>query len=212
MVDPDRRQLDGDVEADETLVGGRKPGKRGRGAAGKTVVAGAIEAAPSQTKKRELGRLRLEAVASAAGLGLERFLVANVAERAAITTDCWRGYGGLAAAGYDHHAMGLARSWREADERLPAVHIVFGLAKRGPHKRGTSPIDPTTVPSVASTYSATSTRSSSASIVASPRAPPTASPAPFNTPSALRQRHIGRSLQPTLPEGSRKTIKSCDCG
>jgi len=130
MVDPDRRQLEGDVEADETLVGGRKPGKRGRGAAGKTVVAGAIEAAPSQTKKRELGRLRLAAVASAAGADLERFITANVAEGAAITTDGWRGYGGLAAAGYDHHAIDLSRSWGEADQRLPAVHLVFGLAKR----------------------------------------------------------------------------------
>jgi hypothetical protein len=111
MVDPDRRQLDGDFEADETLVGGRRPGKRGRGAAGKTVVAGAIEAAPGETKKRELGRLRLEAVASAAGADLERFIVANVAERAAITTDGWRGSGWLAAAGYDHHAIDLARSW-----------------------------------------------------------------------------------------------------
>ena len=126
MVDPDRRQLDGAVEADETLVGGRKPGKRGRGAAGKTVVAGAIEAAPGETRKRELGRLRLEAVASAAGADL----TANVAERAAITTDGWRGYGGLEAAGYDHHAIDLARSWGEADQRLPAVHLVFGLAKR----------------------------------------------------------------------------------
>ena len=72
MVDPDRRQLDGDVEADETLVGSCKPGKRGRGAAGKTVVAGAIEAAPGETKKRNLGRLRLEAVASAAGADLSR--------------------------------------------------------------------------------------------------------------------------------------------
>ena len=32
-----------DVEVDETYVGGHRPGKRGRGAAGKTIVAGAIE-------------------------------------------------------------------------------------------------------------------------------------------------------------------------
>jgi len=70
MVDPDRRRLEGDVEADETLVGGAVPGKRGLSAAGKTVVAGAIEAAPCGTNKRELGRLRPEAVASAAGAHL----------------------------------------------------------------------------------------------------------------------------------------------
>lgn len=130
MVDPDRGPLGGDVEADETLVGGRQPGKRGRGAAGKTVVAGAIEAAPGETKKRRLGRLRLEVVASAAGAHLEPFLAANVAAPASITTDGWRGYNGLEAAGYAHHVVKLAGSWGEADQRLPAVHLVFGLVKR----------------------------------------------------------------------------------
>ena len=40
MVRPDRARLADRVEADETLMGGPRPGKRGRGAAGKTVVAG----------------------------------------------------------------------------------------------------------------------------------------------------------------------------
>ncbi|MFP4360176.1 MAG: IS1595 family transposase [Alphaproteobacteria bacterium] len=130
LVDPDPRQLEGDVAADEAHVGGRRPGKRGRGAAGKTVVAGGTAAAPGDTKKRELGRLRLATVALAAGADLERFITANVAQGSAITTAGWRGYGGFAAAGYDHHAIGLARSWGQADQRLPAVHLVFGLAKR----------------------------------------------------------------------------------
>jgi hypothetical protein len=35
--------LSGQVEADETYVGGRRKGKRGRGAAGKTIVQGMVE-------------------------------------------------------------------------------------------------------------------------------------------------------------------------
>ena len=35
--------LFGEVEVDETYVGGRRPGKRGRGAAGKSIVAGIVE-------------------------------------------------------------------------------------------------------------------------------------------------------------------------
>jgi len=35
--------LGGTVEADETYIGGKRPGKRGRGAAGKTVVLGMLE-------------------------------------------------------------------------------------------------------------------------------------------------------------------------
>ena len=43
MVRPGRERLSGDVEVDETAIGGVKPGKRGRGAAGKTLVAVAVE-------------------------------------------------------------------------------------------------------------------------------------------------------------------------
>src|SRR3954462_12523115 len=43
MVGPDREPLAGRVEADETYVGGPRPGKRGRGAAGQALGAGAGE-------------------------------------------------------------------------------------------------------------------------------------------------------------------------
>ena len=43
MVRPGREPLAERVEADETLIGGPRSGKPGRGAAGKTVVAAAIE-------------------------------------------------------------------------------------------------------------------------------------------------------------------------
>ena len=78
MVRPGRRPLTERVEADETLVGGAKPGKRGRGAAGKTVVAGAVEAGRGKGRGRRLGRLRLQAAADASGASLEAFLAANV--------------------------------------------------------------------------------------------------------------------------------------
>ena len=42
MVLPERKKLSGSVEIDETLVGGKKSGKRGRGAEGKTLVVIAI--------------------------------------------------------------------------------------------------------------------------------------------------------------------------
>ena len=130
MVHPERRPLAHRVEADETLVGGARPGKPGRGAAGKTVVAGAVEAAPGKGRKRRLGRLRLAAVADASAESLEAFLAANVAPPAAVTTDGWQGYAGLGAAGYAHDAINLSRTWGDAVLRLPAIHLVFGLAKR----------------------------------------------------------------------------------
>src|SRR3954470_6622868 len=54
MVGPDREPLAGRVEADETYVGGPRPGKRGRGAAGKALVGGAVEAGRGEARGRRL--------------------------------------------------------------------------------------------------------------------------------------------------------------
>ena len=43
LMAQDGISLFGEIEVDETYIGGRRPGKRGRGAAGKTIVAGMVE-------------------------------------------------------------------------------------------------------------------------------------------------------------------------
>jgi hypothetical protein len=54
MVLPGRERLSGAVEVDETYIGGEGPGKRGRGAAGKSLVLIAVEG-----KGKQIGRIRL---------------------------------------------------------------------------------------------------------------------------------------------------------
>lgn len=130
MVAPDRRPLAARVEADETLVGGARPGRPGRGAAGKAVVAGAVEAAAGKGRRRRLGRLRLQAVPDASAKSLQAFLAGNLAPPAAVATDGWQGYAGLDQAGYAHEAINLTTGWGDAVQRLPAIHLVFSLAKR----------------------------------------------------------------------------------
>ena len=130
MVRPDREPLAERVEADETYVGGPRAGRPGRGAAGKTRVAGAVESSRGKARGRRLGRLRLAVVADASAKSLDGFLGQNVARPATVATDGWSGYGGLAAAGYDHAPLNLSATWGDAALRLPAIHLVFGLAKR----------------------------------------------------------------------------------
>src|SRR4051794_11337337 len=130
MVRPERRPLAGRVEADEAHLGGPKPGKRGRGAAGKTLLAGAVEAGRGKARGRRLGRLRLASLADASAESLEAFLAANVAKPATVATDGWRGYLGLPAKGYDHEPVSLSTSWSDAALRLPGIHLVFSLVKR----------------------------------------------------------------------------------
>jgi transposase-like protein len=135
MVRPGRAALTAQVEADETYVGGAEPGKPGRGG-GKTVVAGAVESGRGKARGRRLGRLRLAVVPDVSAESLEGFFGQNVARPATVTTDGWAGYGGLATAGYRHAPINLSASWGDAALRLPAIHLVFSLAKRwllGPH-------------------------------------------------------------------------------
>src|SRR3954469_13502731 len=74
MLRPDRKLLAGRVEADETLIGGPRPGKPGRGAAGKTLVAGAVETGRGKAQGRRLGRLPLARLPDASATSLEASL------------------------------------------------------------------------------------------------------------------------------------------
>jgi transposase-like protein len=130
MVRPDRQPLAGRVEADETYIGGPRSGRPGRGAAGKSLVAGAVEAGRGKARGRRLGRLRLAPLRDASAASLEGFLAAHVTKPATGVTDGWRGYLGLPAKGYDHEPVSLSASWGDAALRLPCIHLVFGLAKR----------------------------------------------------------------------------------
>jgi transposase-like protein len=130
MVRPERAPLSARVEADETYIGGPRPGTPGRGAAGKARVAGAIESGRGQARGRRLGRLRLAVVADVSAKSLEGFLAGAVARPATVATDGWSGYTGLAAAGWRHEPFNLNATWGDAVLRLPAIHLVFGLAKR----------------------------------------------------------------------------------
>jgi transposase-like protein len=129
MVRPGRERLAERVEADETYVGGARPGKTGRGV-GKRVVVGAVESGRGKARGRRLGRLRLAVLPDAGARSLEGFLAGNVAKPAAVTTDGWTGYAGLLAEGYRHEPIKLSSTWGDAALRLPAIHLVFGLAKR----------------------------------------------------------------------------------
>lgn len=84
MVRPGRGQLTGCVQVDATSVGGRKtPGKRGRGAGGKTLVAIAVE-----TKSSEgIGRIRLQPLQDASVVSVARFARATIASDSVIATD-----------------------------------------------------------------------------------------------------------------------------
>ena len=123
MVRPGRDRLGGTVEVDETYIGGEKPGKRGRGAEGKTLVVIA-----AQLDGKRIGRIRLAQVPDASAQSLGGAVTRSVEPRSAIRTDGWSGYSGLDALGYAHEVI---RPAAEVGENLlPNCHRVASLLKR----------------------------------------------------------------------------------
>ncbi len=135
MVRPGRDRLNGLVEVDETFIGGPRPGKRGRGAAGKTLVLIA-----AQADGRKIGRIRLARIANAAAASLEPAVQGAIEPGTRIQTDDWSGYGGLKKLGYAHEVIQPAAEL--GDNLLPRVNLVASLLKRwllGTHQGAVSP-------------------------------------------------------------------------
>ena len=95
MVRPGRDRLAGVVEVDEIYIGGEKPGKRGRGAAGKALVLIA-----AQVDGERIGRIRLRRVKDASGASLEPAVQETVEPGSIVRTDGWGGYNNLDHLGY----------------------------------------------------------------------------------------------------------------
>jgi len=97
-------QLKGEVEADETYVGGRRPGKPGRGAAGKTIVFGVLE---------RVGEIRVQVVPDVRRHTLEPIIERAVKPGSTVYTDELASYNRLDRAGFVHETV-HHRAWEFA--------------------------------------------------------------------------------------------------
>lgn len=121
MVRPDRDKIHGVLEVDETYIGSKKKGKRGRGADGKTIVAGAIEVLSVNEKRQRVGRLRLSIIPDVSGNSLEEFVQNNIEKKSTIITDDWNGYNGVIDLSYKRKVV--------TQNELDHIHITFGNLK-----------------------------------------------------------------------------------
>jgi transposase-like protein len=126
MVRPGRDRLAGELEVDETFVGGTDASKPGRSAGGKAIVAIAVEALP----RGRCGRVRLARVADTSEPVLSEFVGQAAEPGSVVYTDSWAGYLGLAGAGFRHQPTSLRASGDPAHVAMPRAHRIASLLKR----------------------------------------------------------------------------------
>jgi transposase-like protein len=130
--------LFGEVEIDETYVGGHRPGVRGRGAANKTVVFGMMQ---------RNGQVMTKVVADCKRKTLEPIIEQNVKAGSTVHTDELRSYKGLWKKGYKHqtvnhgareyvvgesHVNGMENFWKHLKGGIRGTHI--HVSKKHLHK------------------------------------------------------------------------------
>ena len=125
MVRPGRDRLTGEVEVDETFVGGAEPGGGRRHVGKKALVAVAAE-----VRGPAIGRIRLRRVADSSADSLLPFVQEAVTPGTVVITDGLQSYRGLPGLGYRHDRRVLLGSGESADAVLPRVHRVASLLKR----------------------------------------------------------------------------------
>jgi transposase-like protein len=126
MVRPGRDLLSGNIEVDETYIGGEEAGVRGRKTGSKSIVVIAIEV----HSPMGFGRVRLRQVPDVTGFSLVGFVRDVAAIGSVIVTDGWRGYNGLSQHGYVHEKRVQSGNGDPAHVVLPGPHRIASLLKR----------------------------------------------------------------------------------
>ena len=124
MVRPSRDLLSGEVEVDETFLGGRDSDIDGR-ETDRSLIVIAVE-----IRGRGIGRIRMARLDDASADSLIPFVKSTVSEGALVCTDGWAGYLPLCRHGYQHRPTSLRATGLPAHLAMPGVHRVASLLKR----------------------------------------------------------------------------------
>ena len=124
MVLPGRELLSSVVEVDESYVGARRTGAGGRRAAGKAIVAIAVEGdqVPERVRMRRIPNVTKDT--------LTDFVLDNVARGSEVRTDGWQGYFDIGRYRFSHVVTNVSASGDPAHVALPHVHLVSSLLQR----------------------------------------------------------------------------------
>jgi len=110
------------IEFDDAYIGGKKPGKRGRGAGGKKPILVAVE-----TRGTKAGFMAVEAVDTISKETVQKFLQNHIEPGQTVRTDA---FPALNSVKEMHNHQKKIVPAEEASEWLPLVHVVIGNLKK----------------------------------------------------------------------------------
>jgi transposase len=112
----------GEIELDESYFGGVRKGKRGRGAAGKTVVFGILKRG---------GRVYTKIVGDTKSETLMTIIKQKIVPDSIVYTDCYASYNALDVSGFHHHRINHSTHFAEQkSNHINGIENFWNQAKR----------------------------------------------------------------------------------
>ncbi len=115
-------QLEGEVEMDESYFGGKRKGRRGRGAEGKVPVFGIMERG---------GKVVVEVVRDVSRESLLRLAIQKVKRGSLVYTDKYKGYDGLVSYGFRHERIDHGKRFGNGRVYINGIEVFWGMRRSG---------------------------------------------------------------------------------
>ncbi len=113
--------VDGEIEVDESYVGGRRKGQRGRAAAGKVPVFGLFKRG---------GKVYTKIIADASSRTLYPTIERKVIPDSIVYSDCWRGYNVLDVSEFKHYRINHSKLFADRHNPINGIENFWNQAKR----------------------------------------------------------------------------------
>ena len=113
--------LSGEIEVDESYFGGKRKGKRGRGAGGKTPVFGLLKRG---------GKVYTKIIPNAKGETLMPIIQEKVIPDSIVYSDSWRGYNVLDVSEFRHYRINHSKLFADHHNHINGIENFWNQAKR----------------------------------------------------------------------------------
>ena len=113
--------FENEVELDESYFGGTRKGKRGRGAAGKTIVFGIL--------KRN-GKVYTQVIQQASQAEILPIIQRKVKPDSVVYTDKWKAYNKLNVSGFTHYRINHSKEFANKRNHINGIENFWNQAKR----------------------------------------------------------------------------------